>query len=571
MNFKNPNKSILILFVLLVFGFLHTIPLWDVKTNLAAGYGDPLSHATMGECYCTNVLTGNFQSDRFLAPFGTDLSGTFDSPFPFILTCPFLAGGAIFQFHIFALMQIWLIILGSWLVATCFIKNPVRQLAYILFVWWCGFYISRSHQHVTLLSMIWGLQFVFYAVMNLDPKRLKNVLGSALLLGLAYTGTFHNIPSLFLITLALVAYKFWQMRSELKNPRALLNLGIGAGLAVGIFFALWWPMIAYTLKNGPVIVDEQRRFFNLDLLSAFIPVDGNRLFEWWPSLTHLPLERQNTFDLVILLLVLVSLCTKKFWKDSFRVILLGVGLVYFILALGPELRINNEVSSYLDFNTEIFRHFPMRITRTTGRLAMTTNLCFILVAFLFIEGIAKERIKKYLSYALVVWAVLAGPWMNQMWFFPTLNYTQILPANALTEVRNMPSETIVVNIPTAWAQDPSENFLQIFHGKRITSGYLAYTNYNEKVRENFAGEPFLGKLGCDGEPTAFALTPLMNDGNALRNYLLAQQYRVIIINKNILLNNPGCKNLTGWVQYLAKQPWVKALEENNLFAVLAVQ
>lgn len=571
MNRKTLSKSSFVLITLLILGFLHAFSLWDTHANLAAGYGDPLAHAELGQYYCTNVLSGDFHTDRFLAPFGADFSGSYDSPFPFILSCPALAGGPIFQFHIFTLIQIWLIILGAWLVATVFIQSPLRQFAYVLFVWWCGFYISRSHQHVTLLSVIWGMQFVFYAVMNLKPKHLGNVLGAGLLLGLSYTGTFQNLPGLFLITVVLAVYKLWQLRSEFKDVQVLRNIACGLLLALVVFAVLWGPMIAYTLKNGAVSVDDQRRLYNLDLLSPFIPPEFSRIFDWWPSLTKLPLERQNSFDFVVMILVLASLFTKKFWRDSFRRTILFVGIVYFILALGPELRINDQVSSYLDFNVEIFHYFPMRITRTTGRLAAITNMCFILMAFIYLENLSRERLKNFLTYGLIAWGVFAGPFMNQMWLFPTLKYTDILPANALTEVRNMPSDTIVVQIPSGWARDPAQNFLQIFHNKRITAGYLAYTNYNQKVMQEFAAEPFLGKLGCDGDPTAFAPTPLMTNSNDLRSYLLKQSYRVIIIDKTLLLNDPACKNLTTWVQQLVKQPWIKVLEEGKLYVVAVVQ
>lgn len=571
MSLKTTNKSILVLFLLLILGFLHTLPLWNLRENLAAGYGDPLAHAGIGSWYCSNVLGGHSQSQQFLTPIGADMAGAYDSPFPFVLTCPFYNNGSLFQFHLFTLFQIWLVLIGAWLVATHFIKSPLRQFAYVLFVWWCGFYVSRSHQHVTLLSMIWGVQFLFYAFMNLRPRDLKNVLGCGLLVGLSLVGTFQNIPALFLLGPALLGYRIWQSPREFVERKAILNLLSGLLVTLGIFLLMWWPMIRYTMEFGPVAVDDQRRLYNLDVLSLLIPPEFNIVFEWFPGLPKFPLEQQNTLDLFIVFLLAVSVFTKKFWKDSFRVLLLVVGGVYLVLSLGPELRVGNEVVSYLDFNTELFRYFPLRITRTPGRLALLTNLCFILMAFIFVEKLEKENLKKFLSYFLVVWAFVAGLWMNRLWFFPTMRYTDILPISALSEVRNMPPETIVVNVPTAWAQDPSQNFLQIFHNKNITSGYLAYTNYNQKVIQAFAQEPFLGKLGCDGEVTAFQPTQLMTQGEELRRYMHEHNYKVVIINKTLLLNNPACKNLTAWVQFFAKQPWVRSLEENNLFVVAVVQ
>src|SRR5437868_2634869 len=121
MSLKVRDKSIYCLLILLILGLVHTFPLWNLRENVAGGYGDPLSHATIGSWYCGNVLTGNFHSDQFMAPASTDLSGTYDSPFPFALTCPFVNSGSLFQFHLFTLLQILLIIFSAWLVATRFL------------------------------------------------------------------------------------------------------------------------------------------------------------------------------------------------------------------------------------------------------------------------------------------------------------------------------------------------------------------------------------------------------------------------------------------------------------------
>ncbi len=566
---KTPNKSLVVLFVVLLAGFIHTFPLWNWKENVAGGYGDPLSHATIAQWYCGHVLNGNFHSDRFLAPFGADMSGTYDSPFPFALTCAFNSAGTILQFHLFTLFQIWLILIGAWLVATIIIKDPLRQLAYILFVWWCGFYVARTHQHMTLLSSIWGIQFVLYAVLNLDIERFKTVLVGSVLLGLSFVGTFHNIPLLSVFTLVLGGYKLWEQRRKLHR-KTLFYLIAGFAVSLGIFIIFWWPMIAYTLKNGSVLVDSDRRAYNLDLLSPFIPFDASLLYQWWADLPKLSFERQNYFDPLIIIVFIFSLGKRQFWREPFRVLLLLVALFYFIISLGPELRFNDDVLAYLDFNTELFRSFPFRITRTPARLALVSNMCLIFSVFLFLEKAKEGGWKKYFSYFLVAWAIFTGPVLNQMWFFPTLKYLEVFSMEALGQVRNMSEETIVVQIPTAWAQDPSQNFQQIFHDKKITSGYLAYTNYNQEVRENFAKEPFLGRLGCDGEWTAFAPTPLMSNPEMLQAYMRMHRYEVIIVNKLILLRNPACGKLTSWLKDLVKQPWVKVLSENNAYIVLTL-
>lgn len=561
-------KQLWIVFLLV---FLHAIPLWNLKENLAGGYGDPFTHATIGDWYCKNVITGDFHTDIYLSPYGVDVSGTYDSPFPFILTCPFVAAGPLFQFHLFTLLQILLIVFSSWLVATQFLKSKSLQFCYILFVWWCGFYIARSHQHETLLSVIWGLQFIFYVVFYFNPRSLKSTLISSLMMALCFAGTFYNIASLLFFAGILVAYKLWQSRKDFVFGKTYRNLFLGLGLFSILFGFLWWPMIAFTLKNGVVEVTSQRSLYNLDLLSPFIPFETSLLYRWWGEGFKQGFERYNSFEPIMLLLVMAFVATRRFWQERMRVLILLLAVFYFVLSLGPELRINNEVSSYLDFNSIILNYFPFKLSRTPARFAAITNLCFILLGFIFLDQVIDERNKKYISYGLFIWILFSGPLLNQMWFFPTIPYQSIIPARGLASLKGLPAEVIVVSLPSAWAQDPTQNFNRLFHEKNITSAYLAYTAYNKRVIDQFTGDPFLGKMGCQNEITAFSRTPFLTNFEELHNYLKEKKFLGFVINKQILLNRPDCKDLATWTIEFLKLPWVHATEENAYFITAEIK
>lgn len=559
------------LIVIIVLVFLHTLPLWNFKENLAGGYGDPFTHATIGDWYCNNVLTGNFHYSGYLSPYGADVSGSYDSPFPFILTCPAVPAGPLFQFHLFTLLQIILIVFSAWLVAKTFLKSNSLQFCYILFVWWCGFYISRSHQHETLLSQIWGLQFVFYAVATLAPRNIKSVLISSFLIALALTGTFHNIATLLFIAITLTLFKLWQMRKDLVYVKTHLNLFLGLLLSALIFGSLWWPMITFTLKNGAVDVSMQRQLFSLDLLSPLIPFESNLIYKWLEMNPILSYERYNSFDPIILSIMIISLFFKGFWRERVRIIIFILGLFYFTLSLGPELRIKNEIFSTFDFNAEFLNFFPFKVSRTPARFAAITNLSFVLLAFLFLEQYSANRYKKSIAFVLIVWIFVTGPVMNQMLFFPTIKYQSIIPMQGLESLKKLPADSIVVSIPSAWAQDPTENFNRLFHQKDISSAYLSYTAYSKSIREQFVADPFLGRMGCKDDVTAFYQNPLLGSFENLRAHLKERKLRGFIINKLILLGRPECQDLKNWTIEFLKNPWIKVTQENVNFVTAEIQ
>jgi hypothetical protein len=558
---ETPVKQ---LWIFLFLAILHTLPLWNLDKNLAGGYGDPFTHATIGEWYCKNVVTGNFHSDFYMSPYGVSMAGTYDSPFPFILTCPFVSAGSLFQFHLFALIQIFLILFSAWLVAKTFFKDKPLRFCYVLFVWWCGFYITRSHQHLTLLSVIWGLQFVLYAAWTINPKTLKGVLIPGLLMALTLVGTFYNIASLLFFAVLLMGYRLWLQRKDF-NVRALLNLAYGLILFSALFLLFWGPMIYFILKNGQTNVEMQRKVFNLDLLSPFLPFEGNLIYQLWEGAPRFNFERASPFDPIMIILVFASIFKKEFWQDRWRVLILLLASFYFVMALGPELRINNEVAGYLDFNGTLLDLIPFKFSRTPGRFAAITNLSFIFLGFLFLDRLRSRRLYKYIPLMLGVWIIITGPLLNQMWFFPTIEYRSIVPMVGLESLKKLPVEATVVSIPSAWAQDPTQNFNRIFHGKNITSAYLAYITYNQELIRPFSQDPFLGKMGCQSEITAFSKTPLLSNFDELHKYLIANNLRGFVVNMEILVGQPACKDLALWTIEFLKLPWVRVTEEKGRF------
>lgn len=551
--------------ILFLFALLHTLPLWKLEKNLVGQYGDPLAHAAIGEWYCKNVVTGNFQSDIYLSPHGVDFSGNYDSPFPYILTCPFVQSGPQFQFHLFTFFQVLLIVISSFCVAKLFFKSPLLQFTYVLFVWWGGYYVARSHQHMTLLSNIWGIQFVLYAIWSLRIQEWKSALKSSFLLALSFAGTFQNIPSLSLLALGLFLLSVFEERKKILSKVGFRNLLIASLVFSGVFLLLWGPMIVFTLKHGTPNVADQRQVYNLDLLSPLIPFGGNLLFQWIEVPLKLSFERYNSFDAFVFVVFLISLFAGSFWKSRLKVLLLILGVVYFFLSLGPELRINGEVVSSLSLNQWIYQYLPFSLTRTPARLALVTQLCIVLLAFLYLDRLRSPKTKKILSFVAVGWILVTGPLLSQTYFFPTFDYKSILPMKGLESLKNLPEDSVIVHIPSAWAQDPSQNFHRLIHGKKISAGYLAYPVYNESVAKTFAQDPFLGKLGCRNEVTAFMTSPMLENLDYLRVYLKKNGYRGFIVNKSILLGSSDCQELLSWTRRLLQSPWIKTTDESNLF------
>lgn len=550
-------KILAFLFVLV---FIHTLPLWDYTEHLAGGLGDPLAHASIGNLYCNKILKGNSFTDTFMAPFGVDISGNYDSPFPFIATCAFSDFGSIFQFNLFTILQIILIIFSSFLVAQYFLKSRLLQLGYVLFSWWTGYYICKSHMHITLLSQIWGTQFVFFSISSLNIRSLKSILISSVLLGLSFIGTFQNIPGLFILTVGLLIFKLINIKIELKNFHSLKNLIIGFLLSISIFLIAWYPMIQFHLNNEIFLKPDSFRFsLSLKWIDLIVPFRTNYFATLFDA-RLIETESTNCIDFFIMISFIIFATTKKFWRSGINVALFSICLLYLFMSFGPQNKVN-EI---------LFQIFPFNLTRTPSRFAIEFYLCLLLVTFISYDKISNIDFKKYLSYFLIAWIAITGPILNQMLLFPTLSISSFLPVNGLQEFANISENQIVANIPAAWAGDQFQNFLQLFHHKNITSGYLAYPSYTQSLYKKSIENPFLTNLSCKKQPLEFIADKFMFDFNSLKLFLKTSNITLFIFDKNLLFTEPSCKELADWCLLFLKQPWMKIVDENNMFVLAKI-
>ncbi|MBC7458112.1 MAG: hypothetical protein H7235_07530 [Bdellovibrionaceae bacterium] len=550
---------------------LHTFPLWDLENSLAGGFGDPFAHAAIGEWFCKNVVTGDFNSKIYMSPYGIDFSGNYDSPFPFIATCPFVDAGPLFQFHLFTILQLLLIVISSLLVASVFLRPGPLRFCYALFAWWGGFYLVWAHQHMTLLSLIWGFQFLIYAIKKLQLSSLKSCLTSATLIALTMSGTFQNIATLGPFALALVVYYFFTHRDDFKVSKNLINFFSGLVLTVVISLLFWSPMIVFTLKHGAPDLAVQRSLFSLDLTGIFLPFKQNLFYQWFemgPGST--PIEKANGLDILIFISVILSLVNGRLRKDTFQIFLLVTAVFYLIISLGPEIHLNGQVIASMPFTEWVFRIFPFSLSRTPSRMAAITHLIFILLGFLYFDQIKKEKTLSLLVIGLLSWTVITGPILNQTITFPVINYRQIFTMNGLEALKSLPADSTILMIPNAHAQDPAQNFHRLFHHKNISSGYLAFPAYTTELRSKILSDPLLGQFECIGNKTTFARTELFQNPERLHAFLKEQRYSGIIINKYFISSNSGCGLILNWIMELSKQSWFKIVEENNYFVTALI-
>ncbi len=554
----------------------HTLPLWDVENRLAGGFGDPLAHASMPGWYCAKVLTWDLHTTQFLAPAGVDLNNNYDSPFPLVLTCAFQSLGPHAQFHIFAALEILLILLTAWLVARrLFPDRELWQIAYIGFAWWTGFYMARVHQHYTLLAGIWGFQAMIWMALTLDWRNWKRMAGYGAVAGLVFVGTFHNIAMLSVPFAILLGRSLWRAERNLKTLASVTVAGMT--LCLTFFFFFGPSLLGYLAGDLPRAFGD-RGLYNLDLASPLLPWMNSKLYEWFGVTSPLDFERYNGLDLVVFALVVVAAVRRELLRLPLAKPLLAIALLSWLCSLGPEFRFWGQVLTTNPLESLIGTLPPFGFSRTPARFFIVSVLALTFLAFAFL---ATRKLPAWLPLALIAWVALTGPALNGEWTVPTVEFRPIFPMQALGQIRSDQESKIVLTIPTALASDPTHNFMQLFHQKPITSGYLAYTAHTPKALAFMNSDPILSQMNCDGAIFAFRGDGIFTTPELVRAHLIRTGIRYVIANK-MLIAQPQCQKLMAgckiWVanrgyaslKKIKDSPFYKSSDFWWLTAILAV-
>lgn len=549
-------KAVILLLMLFV---VHTASLWTTS-SLAGRYGDTLAHAALPQWYCTDVVTGHLHTDRYLAPAGVDLATNFDSPFPLILTCPFVDFGGHVQFHIFVALQILLIIVTALLVARQLTTDPAWQVVYVLFVWFTGFYFAQAFEHFTLFSGVWGFQLIVWCALTARLDRGKNMIARGALLGLVFAGTFHNVALLTLPTFALIGWTW--ARSEARRVRGLIAAGC---TAAGVFALFFWPSIHAYLTQELVRTPGARALYSSDLLALFFPSIANRIYEYVFALLPqgseivLHFERINSLDVLVWVPLIAVVRRRAFWRDRLNLILFCLAALFWWLALGPSVTLQerdlfaNPLAWLLDL-------FPLTLSRTPGRLLTVTVLSLTLIAF---RG-ALERWprQRWLPYVLIVWALATGPGLNRAALLMTSPLEGYLPMKGLEAIASDRLGTRVAHLPMAPIQDAGQNYMQLIHGKAITAGYLAYTAYPPATPRAL---PWRSQTACRADASDFS-EPSWEDAHRA---LGEEGIRHVILNKRLLFD-ASCTRLREWSLTLSRQSWIRMIDESQEYVVLEI-
>jgi len=339
-----------------------------------------------------------------------------------------------------------------------------------------AFLLARDHGLGTEASLAAGLIYGFspyhFADFRLDTTTIQWIPFAALyILRLFRPGTRWD-PVLAAIFLTLVALSSWYytifmliffflafLHSALvggRTPEWSRSLGRSL-LCLGLFsvlvFPAAYPLISAILQRPEAVATGPAQVPRVDLLGFIVPTGAQSFhFVPWPVLLG-----YLASALAIYSLLRVKWPTKGLW--------VLVGTSFFILALGPRLRVGGHLVPVVRLPQAVFYYLPVLSgMRASYRFVLVVSLVVAIVAAHALDHMLRRRAPpaRFAACALIVgWLVF------EVYAVP-LPVREPTGSDFYRALKEEAGDFAIMEVPrSAW---PSALFYQTIHGKRMVGG-----------------------------------------------------------------------------------------------------
>ena len=411
-----------------------------------------------------------------------------------------------------------------------------------------------------IISTAWPVPlFVLFLVRFQETGRLREAVAAAICWTLlTYNNLELGIDAGLFLGVFLV---FWSILYLRRKERGnLWGLWLGCAVVVAVWLAVSGPMLIATLRSlygSDIQMPQNDEFWSMDVTSFVTPSPlwgpGTAPAGVPPDVHHVPVgNSENTVYLGIIPLLLAGLAVSTVRRAPRRVLFWGAVFLFFaVLALGPYFYIGDtkEFSiSGVSFSVPLPYQLYDQIPLFGSRRIPTRMIVFGLVGFavlaamgfdIFISWLREQYRILVLPAAVVLLALLAVEYWN-----PPL-YLVHPPRPAVFEaIRDEPGDFSILHAPwgrvTGWTQTGNfwggymTNYYQTIHEKRSFGGWLSRAS--DSTLGWVGMEPGLRYLSCPD----CADSPAQDDLNPELVRQVFRQYRIkyVVLHKLDILGRP---------------------------------
>ncbi|MCP4415457.1 MAG: hypothetical protein GY805_02470 [Chloroflexi bacterium] len=520
---------------------------WPVVTNLKSqligGGVDQWTHLWTYNWIKDQFFLNPFSTNIIFYPTGVSLATHNIAWFNILLWIPLQAVfGKITAYNLVFLFILTLNGLGLFFLAKELTGSIFASfVGGLIFAVWP--YTLSHHDHPNMIFVAWLPLALLFLKRALENRRRRDVWLAALFIILTGLARLHLLI-MGSILVALYALYLLARNYTKENIQRLLLIGLVSGFFVVLTAS---PIILGQISsNNPedIFLDEQNTH-QTDLLAYVLPG------------FHRPLWREGTVggwvqlypaggDSVlktpflgysVLLLAMSGLILR--WRRNW--FWGATAVLYILLALGPILRVNNQLYPDIPMLYRLFEDiYFIRILRQPNRFNIILGISIAILAAQGVQIWLKKfkQPHKILVVTLIISGVILLDYLPVP--YPQTNYTT---PSWFIELANDPDEFAILNIPfDLFGYNKRHMFDQVIHGKPIVNGKVSRV-----PREALAfldSTPFLHAISQDRllttEPSVSAQLRPLADANI----------RYLVLHKDLL----SAEELLSWQQWISIRP-----------------
>ncbi|UCD83572.1 MAG: hypothetical protein JSU92_09720 [Deltaproteobacteria bacterium] len=347
-------------------------------------------------------------------------------------------------------------------------SRPAAFIAGIIYTF-CPYHFGHGLGQLHMISLEWIPFYVLYLFKTFQQGGPRNAFLTGFFLILITFCSWYYLFYSFFFMILFLTYQLIFNRSKVLNRIYIQDLFLSLLTFLTVFLPLLIP-IMYSYLTEQFYGVHYPTYWSADLLSFFIPgaisTYGEYFQNIWSTFSGNTAENSNYIGYIVLSLAIYALIKAKevkFWAAS--------GLIFFILALGPYLRI-------MGVNTKIplpylllDRYVPLfSFTGIAERIAILIIFCLAILTAMAIKTLSNKiknsGIKNLIIVVisiLIILEYLAVPYTT----------TKVEVPEFYWRIAKEPDDYAIIDIPHPFSL--TVLYFQTIHRKKMVLGYVSRT------------------------------------------------------------------------------------------------
>lgn len=490
------------------------------------------------------------QSDLVFYPIGFNISTGYDTLLATIISLPlqFIFKNPFIVYNILIIFNFVFSSYASYLLAKYLTNDKkVSFIAGIIFGF-SPYMMARSLGHMNLLTTGMIPLFILIFLKTLKNPSLKSFSLSALLFLLVSLSSWqYGLFTLLFVFFSLV-FLYLTSKKAILNKQYVINFAFFLILSALLTLPFALPMILNKVSSKiPLPTNGDATHYAADALSYLTPPPASILFgkfiskDYFGSLSTNSTESTTylgVFEIIFILYFFFAIRKNKFEKIfSENIYWIILAFIFFILSLGPLLKIGGHISNFILPYYFIFYLPFFDLAKEPVRMSIFVMLFVMIIFSVFLKAyLEKNKLHRNMILLLTALIIIA----ERATFPYQIEKIGISPFyNKISEDKN---DYTILDLPanTKWLQQPLYNFYQVTHQKKIIVGAMGYTSFSSNSYSWIEQNDFVNKSSCalitDKKTPDIKISKTKSDRDKMIRELKDVKIKYVVFHKNIIAN-----------------------------------